>query len=221
MLLCPHSDPFDEDVRFRMLSMNFHDSSNIGTGSQESDHVRIEDLINSDDRSRDDNSILDEMNRKNATRSKLSHEQMSVSSGHPQDGKTEGQTERVGTRVEQSADIDENNMPTVIRESPNLIPNSTGRLDSSVEIANNRGATSDVIQRFVDEDSLNLEKSTHSRSSSHQDLARGKESGETPIGHSTEQDDQEVAGTVTDIVIFLKKFFVMFNLFVFPYICVY
>ena len=216
MLLCPHSDPFDEDVRFRMLSMNFHDSSDIGTGSQESDHVQIEDLINSDDRSRDDNSILDEMNRKNATRSKLSHEQMSVSSGHPQDGKTEGQTERVGTRVEQSADIDENNMPTVIRESPNLIPNSTGRLDSSVEIANNRGATSDVIQRFVDEDSLNLEKSTHS-----QDLARGKESGEPPIGHSTEQDVQEVTGTVTDIVTFLKKFFVMFNLFVFPYICVY
>ena len=215
MLLCLHSDPFDEDVRFRMLSMNFHDSSDIGTGSQESDHVRIEDLINSDDRSRDDNSILDEMNRKNATRSKLSPEQMSVSSGHPQDGKTEGQTEREGTRVEQSAD-DENNMPTVIRESPNLIPNSTGRLDSSVEIANNLGATSDVIQRVVDEDSLNLEKSTHSRSSSHQDLARGKESGETPIGHSTEQNDQEVAGTVTDIVIFLKKFFVMFNLFVFP-----
>ena len=212
MLLCPRSDPFDEDVRFRMLSMNFHDSSDIGTGSQESDHVRIEDLINSDDRSRDDNSILDEMNKKNATRSKLSHEQMSVSSGHPQDGKTEGQTERVGTRVVQSADIDENNMPTVIRESPNLYPNSTGRLDSSVEIANNRGATSDVIQRVVNEDSLNLEKSTHtcSKSSSQKDLAQGKESGEPPIGHSTEQDDQEVAGTVTDIVIFLKKFLICY-----------
>ena len=73
------SDPFDEDVRLRMLSMNLHASSDSSTRLPDKEQIRIEDFINSDDRQ---TSILDEMNRKNATRSNQTHNQVTNNSGH-------------------------------------------------------------------------------------------------------------------------------------------
>lgn len=57
------SDPFDENVQFRMLSMSFQDGPDENSTSEE---VRIEDLVNSDDR---ETNPLEEMNKRNALRS--------------------------------------------------------------------------------------------------------------------------------------------------------
>lgn len=64
------SDPFDENVQFRMLSMSFQDGPDENRTSQsrqaDSEEVRIEDLVNSDDR---ETNPLEEMNKRNALRS--------------------------------------------------------------------------------------------------------------------------------------------------------
>ena len=88
------SDPFDEDVRLRMLNMNLHASSDISTRLPDKEQIRIEDFINSDDRQ---TSILDEMNRKNANRSNKTHNQVTGNSGHTLDDENVGQ-ERMNNR---------------------------------------------------------------------------------------------------------------------------
>ncbi|XP_062581234.1 uncharacterized protein LOC134243034 isoform X2 [Saccostrea cucullata] len=80
-------DPFDEEVRFRMLSMNFqwqegHEEKRTKSKPQVTteDQPRIEDIVNSDERDKNNNRTLEEMNKRNALRSKRIEDQLETDS---------------------------------------------------------------------------------------------------------------------------------------------